>query len=190
LARPPRDAASALARPLRDTDAPASSTASPADAALGPELALDAAPAPAPPALGTLQIKNDTWCDLTIDDDDHGRITQIKTVRLPPGRHVVRCRQPNTTLSWRRAVDVHADQVTAIVESMIPDVDVVVATSGDRATIDGTTAPRGATVRFKPGQHRVIVLRGGKELLAGWVTVPRTPTCRLREVEAKLVCDP
>ena len=180
LARPPRGADAAHRPP------DAAAVAMLADAALAPAVALDAAP----PALGTLQVKNDTWCDLTINDDDHGRITQTRTVRLPAGHYIVRCRQPNTTLAWRREIDVRPDQIAVIDESMIPDVDVVVATAGDRVTIDGITAPRGATVRFKPGQHRVIVLRGGKELLSGWVTIPRTQTCRLHEAEAKLVCDP
>jgi hypothetical protein len=144
----------------------------------------------AAPAFGTLHVKNDTWCNLTINDDDHGRITQTRTVRLPPGRYVVRCEQPTTALRWRKEVDVQANQVVVISESMIPDVDILVATPGDRVTIDGVPAPRGATVRLKPGQHRVIVLRGDKELMAGWVAIPRTKTCRLRDIDGKLVCDP
>jgi serine/threonine-protein kinase len=181
VVRRPRDAAIAAAPPAPD-------------AAAVPAIA-DAAPAPVPvvdaaPALGTLHVKNDTWCNLTINDDDHGRITQTRTVRLPPGRYVVRCEQPTTALRWRKEVDVQANQVVVISESMIPDVDILVATPGDRVTIDGVPAPRGATVRLKPGQHRVIVLRGDKELTAGWVAIPRTKTCRLRNIDGKLVCDP
>jgi eukaryotic-like serine/threonine-protein kinase len=184
IARRPRDAAIEVA-------------AAPTDAAVLAVLA-DAAgvlqPAPAdaaaPPALGTLHVKNDTWCNLTINDEDHGRITQTRTLRLPPGRYVVQCHQPTTALRWRKEVELQPNQVLVINESMIPDVDIFVETPGDRVTIDGVPAPRGATVRLKPGQHRVIVLRGDKELAAGWVTVPRTRTCRLRSVEGKLVCDP
>ena len=36
----------------------------------------------------------------------------------------------------------------------------------------------------------VIVLRGDRELMAGWVAGPRTKTCRLRDIDGKLVCDP
>jgi serine/threonine-protein kinase len=188
LARRQRAAAAANAiTPPPDAAAAAVVIATaPADATPAAVLpAIDAAP-----ALATLQIKNDTWCNLTIDGDDHGRITRTKAVRLPPGRHVVRCEQPSTALRWRREIDLSPGQVLVIEEAMIPDVDLVVATPGDRVTIDGAPATRGATVRLKPGQHRVIVLRGDKELMAGWVTVPRTRTCRLRDADGKLVCDP
>lgn len=184
LARAPRDSA-VVALP----DAAALAMLADAAVAAVAPVSLDAAPVA--PALGTLRVKNDTWCNLTIGDTDHGRITQSKTVSLPAGRYVVRCEQPNTALKWRKEIDVIADQTVSLDESMIPDVDLVVETSGDHVTIDGAPAPRGATVRLKPGQHRVSVRRGDKELMSGWVTVPRTRRCRLREVEAgKLVCDP
>ncbi|HSK00395.1 MAG TPA: serine/threonine-protein kinase [Kofleriaceae bacterium] len=190
------DAGRADARIVRrPRDAAIEAPAPPIDAAVLAVLVdaagvLQPAPADAAPALGTLHVKNDTWCNLTINDEDHGRITQTKTLRLPPGRYVVQCHQPTTALRWRKEVDLQPSQVLVINESMIPDVDILVETPGDRVTIDGVPAPRGATVRLKPGQHRVIVLRGDKELAAGWVAVPRTRTCRLRSVEGKLVCDP
>jgi serine/threonine-protein kinase len=182
IVRRPRDAAIEVPAPPID----AAVLAVIADGAIAPP----PVPADAAPALGTLHVKNDTWCNLTINDEDHGRITQTKTLRLPPGRYVVRCEQPATALRWHKEVDLQPNQVLVINESMIPDVDLFVETPGDRVTIDGVPAPRGATVRLKPGQHRVIVLRGDKELAAGWIAVPRTRTCRLRSVEGKLVCDP
>ncbi len=197
VATPP-DAARADARIVRrPRDAGVEAPAPPLDAAVLavlvdaagvlPPVPADAAPAP---ALGTLHVKNDTWCNLTINDEDHGRITQTRTLRLPAGRYVVQCHQPTTALRWRKEVELQPNQVLVINESMIPDVDILVETPGDRVTIDGVPAPRGATVRLKPGQHRVIVLRGDRELASGWVAIPRTRTCRLRSVEGKLVCDP
>jgi len=191
-----RAAAAAGGVGRRPRDAAIGPAASPDAAGVAAVPALDAAeaapvpPLDAAPALGTLQIRNDTWCNLTINDDDHGRITQTRTVRLPAGHYVVRCEQPSTALRWRREVDLPAGQVVSIEESMIAAVEVVVATSGDRVTIDGAPAARGGTLRLKPGQHRVIVLRGDKELMAGWVAVPRTQACRLHDVDGRLVCDP
>ncbi|HWO20670.1 MAG TPA: serine/threonine-protein kinase [Kofleriaceae bacterium] len=188
IARRPRDrtGSAALASAI---DAALGESAAPAPADAQPAVALPAIDA-APPALATLQIKNDLWCNLTIDGEDHGRLTQSKTVRLPPGRHVVRCEQPSTALRWQRDVDLLPGQTFVIDEAMIREVELVVATPGDRVMIDGAPAARGATVRLRPGQHRVIVLRGDKELTAGWVTVPRARTCRLRDADGKLVCDP
>jgi hypothetical protein len=184
--RPPRGSADAAT--VAPPEPPPDAAAPPAivDAAALASPALDAAVI----ALGTLQIRNDTWCNLTINGEDQGRLTAARTVRLPPGHYVVRCEQPATALRWRREVDLQANQEIVIDESMIPDVELVVATPGDRVTIDGAPAQRGARVRLKPGQHRVIVLRGDKELMAGWVAVPRTRTCRLHDVDGKLVCDP
>jgi hypothetical protein len=185
--RPPRGSADAAA--VAPPEPPSDAAAIPALAdAAGPAL-----PAPLPDAavaLGTLQIRNDTWCNLTINGENQGRLQAPRAVRLPPGHYVVLCEQPATALRWRREVDLQANQAIVIDEAMIPDVELLVATPGDRVTIDGATAQRGARVRLKPGQHRVIVLRGDKELMAGWVAVPRTRTCRLHDVDGKLVCDP
>ena len=135
------------------------------DAALAvPAIVLDAAPVDAavpavpldaPPARGVIVIKNDTWCEVTIDGAPAGRTSGVAPLRVPvdPGPHTVVCAQPGRD-SWTRAVEVVAGATVTAAGTLIETVEVTIATPRD-VVIDGTTYRPGQVARLKRGRYRV-----------------------------------
>jgi serine/threonine-protein kinase len=162
-----------------------------ADAApAAPPIPVDAA-AVAVAALGELIIESDTWCELAIDGVPRGRVARTGAYALPAGRRAVRCEQPSTGLGWRAEVEIRPGAQTRIARALLPPVAVTIATPGDRASIDGVSAARGAILTVKPGQRRVVLLREGRAFREGWVAIPVAASCRLHAIDAdRLACDP
>ncbi len=139
--------------------------AAPRDAALAvPAIGLDAAPVDAavpaalpdaPPARGVIVIKNDAWCEVSIDGAPAGRTSGVAPLRVPvePGPHTVVCAQPGRD-SWTRAVEVAAGATVTAAGTLIETVEVTIATSRE-VVIDGTTYRPGQVARLKRGRYRV-----------------------------------
>jgi len=125
-----------------------------------PAITLDAAPVDAAvpdaaPARGVIVIKNDTWCEVTIDGAPAGRTSGVAPLRVPveAGPHGVGGAQPGRD-SWTRAVEVAAGATVTAAGTLIETVEVTIATPRE-VTIDGTAYRAGQVVRLKRGRYRV-----------------------------------
>jgi eukaryotic-like serine/threonine-protein kinase len=119
---------------------------------------IDAAPLLAPPpdaaiASGSIVVKNDTWCDVTIDGARIGRIS-AKPIEVKAGPHTVTCEQGGTDNKWTRQVDV-APGKTAVAQGAM--LGAITVTLGVDAIIDGTSYPRGSIVNLKRGRHELAI---------------------------------
>jgi hypothetical protein len=139
---------------------------------------LDAAPIITPlldapvAATGFIVIKNDTWCDVTIDGEGRGRAS-ARPVRVDAGTHTITCEQPGTGNKWTKTVEVLAGKTATAEGTMLGAFAVTFAVD---ATIDGTAYPRGSVVNLKRGRHELAV--GGAKSrfdLSSACTVRSTP---------------
>lgn len=128
------------------------------DAAAGMAVLPDAATAPldampvaidAPPAMGAILVKNDTWCQVSIDGTDRGRIS-AKPIAVPAGRHSVTCDKPGLD-RWTKEVDVTAGETARVEGTLLKEVTVVLEVD---ATIDGVAHGKGERLQLKD-RHRV-----------------------------------
>ncbi|HEY5950417.1 MAG TPA: serine/threonine-protein kinase [Kofleriaceae bacterium] len=123
-------------------------------------IAIDAAtlavPVDAAPGAGSIIVKNDAWCDVTIDGIPRGQIVRIskQAVRVDAGDPVVVCEQTGTGNKWTRKVHVAAGE-TAIAEGKL--LGSVAVTLAVDAAIDGTAYKSGAVVRLKAGRHDLVI---------------------------------
>jgi tRNA A-37 threonylcarbamoyl transferase component Bud32 len=128
--------------------------AAPAIAMASPDAAPDPAPPdaalPVGPQMGTIIVKNDTWCDVAIDHAQPVRNTKPFVVEA--GRHFLACEQPGTDRSWKREVDVAANAVVTVTGTMLAPVTVTFEIA---ATLNGVAYDRGATATVKPGYARI-----------------------------------
>jgi eukaryotic-like serine/threonine-protein kinase len=146
----PRPDAPALRRPDAGVMlADAAVTAPPDAAALVPVIA-DAA---APPSPGGVIVKNDLWCDVTIDGMPLGR-NSGRPYRVEPGRRTVTCAQPGTANTWTRTVDVAAGATVTVEGAMRGRVVVTLAVD---ATINGVPHARGTTVELPIGRYPLVI---------------------------------
>ncbi|MEO8552083.1 MAG: hypothetical protein ABI678_19030, partial [Kofleriaceae bacterium] len=156
----PRDAGRVALAVVRDA-------ALPDGAAIVEAMIPDAAPPPpvdAAPADGKIAIKNDTWCDVFLDNQKLGRATAGPYVATA-GHHVVRCEQEGTPRKWRREVDVIANQTATVAGTMLAEVEIRFEIA---ASINGVAHAPGDVIRLKPsqitieanGQHRFTALSG------------------------------
>jgi tRNA A-37 threonylcarbamoyl transferase component Bud32 len=127
-----RDAAPAIAMATPDAAPP---DAAPPDAAL-----------PVAPQMGTIIVKNDTWCDVTIDHEQPVR--NGKPFVVQAGHHYLACEQLGTGRGWTREVDVAANALVTVTGTMLAPVTV---TFDIAATLNGKAFDRGATTTVKPG---------------------------------------
>jgi hypothetical protein len=148
-----RDAARALSAP-RDArgwsvqiDAPVVVEAVAPDAAL-PE----AVPVPEAVQHGSLRVKNDTWCDVTIDKLPVGRADKAYVVDA--GHHTVTCAQPGMRRSWTREVDVGAQQAVTVVGTMLTAVTIRFELE---AIWNGRPFATGSSTLAAPGQYSLQV---------------------------------
>jgi hypothetical protein len=179
----PIDAAAIDAPPRTRIDAPLARV--PIDSPIAPATP-DVLPTPPPdvaPAVvekGKITVVNDTWCIVTIDKKEMGRISQTQTFDVDAGEHQVSCVQEGLN-EWKQTVVVAGGKtVTAKGVMLVPvqirfDLDV---------TIRGKTYAKGTTAELKP--ERVNIGYGGKN---EWFTIPRF-ACRLHLDGGRLVCDP
>jgi hypothetical protein len=135
----------------------------PADAAA----AADAAPLVPPPAdaavreNGFIVVKNDTWCDVSVDGVDYGQILQKtkQPISVPAGDHVVVCAQKGTANRWTRTVKVTSGATVSAEGAMLGIVIVTVAVD---ANIDGIDYAANTKLEtLKAGRHDLVI--GGKK---------------------------
>jgi serine/threonine-protein kinase len=143
--------------------------AAPLDAAIAHDAAVDA-PASAP-AVGYVIVRNDLWCNITIDGVDRGN-RRNERLEVTPGHHTVRCVNPAGT--WSQEADVAAGETRTLTGAPLREIEVRLEVD---ATIDGKPYARGAVVRFKPSNLEVIA--GGKKQF-----ITFRASCRLRDVPA------
>ena len=136
------------------------------DAALGMVAGLDAPVAPvldampaSPPdvaiaAKGTIVVKADSWCNVTIDEQGKGeqRVGTRFAVEVDAGRHSVVCEQNGLEHRWQKTVVVPAGGTVAAEGSVLGFIDVEVEID---ATIDGRAYKAGSTARLKISRLRV-----------------------------------
>ncbi|HEX5059138.1 MAG TPA: hypothetical protein VFV99_07245, partial [Kofleriaceae bacterium] len=128
--------------------------AAPRDASI----AIDAVAMAVPPdaavaTTGFIVVKNDTWCEVTIDGDPRGRtgaMNASKPLRVDAGPHTVICEQPGTANKWTKQVEVGSGGSVTAAGSMLR---AFAVTLGVDATIDGIPHKRGAVVTLKRGRH-------------------------------------
>jgi serine/threonine-protein kinase len=117
---------------------------------------VDAAPAMLPPPdareLGSIVVKSDAWCNVTIDGQDHGRRSDA-AIRIDAGRHTVTCKQPGTDLSWTGTINVPAGRSVTATAKLLHTVSVTLAVD---ATIDSVGYRRGMVVPLQIGRHHVV----------------------------------
>jgi serine/threonine-protein kinase len=124
------------------------------------------------PATGFIVIKNDTWCDVTIDGEGRGRAS-AKPLRVDAGTHVVVCEQTGTGNKWTKTIDVEPGKTATASGSMLGTFAV---TLGVDATIDGTPYPRGTVVNLRRGRHDLVIGTARSRFdLTGACTVGTTP---------------
>ncbi|HVK87514.1 MAG TPA: serine/threonine-protein kinase [Kofleriaceae bacterium] len=138
------------------------------DASLRPDAAaavaaisIDAAPVAVPPpdaaptveARGAILVRNDVYCDVTIDGQSIGRVTPAtaKPVSVAAGRHTVTCGQLGLD-SWTKQIDVRAGETATVTGSLLQTFAVTI---GVGAMIDGIAYRPGAVVQLKKGRYRV-----------------------------------
>ena len=117
--------------------------------------AMIAAPdAPLPPALGSIAIVNDVWCDVSIDRAAPVRKNAGAPLAIPiaAGHHVVTCSQPGTGRAWTREVDVAPGTAATAAGALLGDVAVTAAIA---ATLDGAPLGPGAHAVVKAGYHQL-----------------------------------
>jgi serine/threonine-protein kinase len=145
---PPRVRVDAGVRARDAASVPIDATVAPPDAK--PMIAPP--PDAAPPATGFIVVKNDTWCDVSIDGAGRGRIS-TKPLRVDAGRHTVTCEQTGTR-KWTKPVDVAAGKTVTVEGSLLGTFAVTLAVD---ATIDGMAYPRGSVVNLKRGRHDLTI---------------------------------
>jgi hypothetical protein len=153
---PPADAAPP--RPPKDAgggkrDAGATAVAA-FDADLGPPI--DAAPLAvidAAPATGTIVVKTDSWCDVTVDGEARGgfKVGKPFSVTVSAGRHTLSCVQTGLDHQWSKPVDVPAGGTVTVEGVLITLVDVSLEID---ATIDRVVYKAGTVAKLK-GRHYV-----------------------------------
>jgi eukaryotic-like serine/threonine-protein kinase len=129
--------------------APAIAMATP-DAAPPPDAPPPDAAVQIAPQMGTIIVKNDTWCDVGID---HAQpVRNSKPFVVEAGHHYLACAQPGTDRAWTREVDVAANTVVTVTGTMLAPVTITFEIA---ATLNGTAYASGATTTIKPGYARI-----------------------------------
>jgi serine/threonine-protein kinase len=108
------------------------------------------------PAPGFITVKNDTWCEVSIDGLGRGRIfnATAKPLRVDAGKHTVTCEQPGTGKKWTREVEVVAGATVVASGALLGTLAVTLAVD---ATIDGIAYPSGTVVHLRGGRHDLVV---------------------------------
>ncbi len=162
---PPRDGAVALAQIDAGRTSP--------DATTVVASAMDASVPTMVASTGYIVVKNDTWCDVTIDNAANGRTRPNHTlgpIEVPAGGHTVKCEQAAMGKVWTQHVQVAVGKTATAAGSLLGLVNVTLEVD---ATINGTPFTRGQVVPVKPGRVELVV--GGKRT---WITVQAA--CRVR----------
>jgi hypothetical protein len=170
----PRDAWTAVST----SDAPFETSGGPSPPDAPP---VDKPPADTSPVVenGTIEVFNDTWCEVLIDKVLAGQIQRHGTFEVRAGRHTVVCRQRGIK-EWSREVTVTAGQTARAQGKLLGDVEV---TFDLDAKVGNASFSKGNKRTFPPGRTLFVV--DGRSV---WLDL-RVP-CRLRSADGKVVCDP
>ena len=107
----------------------------------------------ATPASGTIVVKNDVWCDVTIDGVLEGRRSDTP-ISVAAGRHHVVCEQTGMGKRWERDVDVGPGKPAIVSGSMLGPIRVRFDVD---AAIDGTAHEKGSTIELRAGRHELVI---------------------------------
>ena len=188
------DARVPIARDAALAKRDAAVTVAPPDVAIAPPdaPAVTVPPdAPVAPQTGTVVVRNDTWCNISVDGSGRGQLAlgAKLTLELTAGPHSITCEQ-SKSLTWTETVVVESGKTRDLAKVMLKPVVITIAvTTGDRIEIAGKIYPRGGTLELKAGRYSGTVMSGGKPGLSGFFSVPRV-ACNLHEVGSGLACDP
>jgi len=151
----PRDAAVARDAAVRGDAARPQRDASPLPPDGSVVVPIDAlAPRPdAAPAKGTIVVKNDTWCDVSIDGIKTGK-RNGQSISVDAGSRLVGCEQTGVGLHWQKTVEVTAGKQSIVIGSMLNVFDIVVQVD---AVINGTSYRAGTTARLKAGRYDLVI---------------------------------
>jgi hypothetical protein len=136
----------------------------------------DAAPAPAKAT--AIAVTMDTWCTLSVDGTEHGKVqgNRVRTIEVTPGDHDIACaREGVKEMRWSERVHVGAGQTRKVAGELLVKVAVTVGTRG-AIEIEGTSYGPGDRVTLRMGRHRLEY--GGKGF---FIDVPRVAGCTLQE---------
>jgi hypothetical protein len=118
----------------------------------------------------TVSVAIAPWCDLTIDGIGRGRTPAAVT--LPPGKHHLECKNPNSNQSLVRDIELAPGEARQVRERLYATVRVTPQLArGDALSIDGD-APSAAARQVEPGRRRVTLYVAGKELETRYLDVP------------------
>src|SRR5262249_51980787 len=151
------------------------------DAAIA--MVADAAlPIDAAPAVGTIVVHSDRWCDVKIDGESRGRAGS-GPFEVPVGRHKGLCEQAGTGNHWVRDVDVTPGKRVVVEGTMAAIVDVAIElANADGVVIDGAPYRNGAKVPLKVDRHEIRAIKDGREVGKAFVTI--RAGCTLRDSPA------
>ncbi|MDB4960926.1 MAG: serine/threonine protein kinase [Myxococcales bacterium] len=150
-------------------DAASAVVAPPTDAAL--DSSLDASLGPVT-ATGAILVRNDTFCDVSIDGESKGLMypATARPIRVPAGPHTVVCSQASNHKSWTQQVEVTAGETKVVTGSLLPAFDVAFATD---VLVGGVLYKAGTATKLK-GRHEI-----KKDGVVRWVTI--NGTCQVRD---------
>jgi len=138
----------------------------------------------AAPTMGTLRVRADTWCELSIDGQGRGRQLQIvRRFSVTAGVHRVACTQGEGRPAQSMEVSVPADGSAEAALQLLRLVTVEARLQrASSARIGTVVVPAGGHKQLRPGRYRVTLLGAdGRTLESGWVTVPAQAPCLLRD---------
>lgn len=157
----------------------------PSDAAVMVRASIDAGSAASPaPSMGTLRVRADTWCELSIDGRARGRQLQAaRTFSVPVGTHKLACTQGEGRPSQTVTVSVSAGAPVDAALQLLAAVTVEARLERARSVrIGSVVVPAGGRRELAPGRYRVTLLGAdGRGLESGWVTIPARAPCQLRD---------
>jgi len=126
------------------------------DAAAPPDVAIELVQLDAALADGKIAVKNDTWCDVFIDNQKRGRAT-AGPFTASAGHHVVRCEQEGLH-EWHYDVVVESNKTTVIEDKMLAQVTVHFEIA---ATLGGVPHAAGDTIQVK--RERTLIEANGQK---------------------------
>ena len=123
-------------------------------------------------AMGAILVKNDSFCDVSIDGESKGSMfpKTAKPIKVSAGPHTVTCSQTNNNKSWTKQVDVKPGETATVRGSLLGAFEVAIKTD---VVIGGVAYKAGTTAKLV---GRVLLEKDGAKI---WVTI--SGPCELRE---------
>ena len=122
-----------------------------AEAGIAIDAGADAAVPPPPidaAAPGTIVVKNDLWCNVSIDGSPPVRLDKQR-FSVPAGHHTVTCAQ-SASRTWTKQVDVGSGEIKTVEDHMLAMVPVRFEVD---ASLEGASHHRGEVVQVQQGSR-------------------------------------